>query len=140
MLAKRWINKHDENIELINLIVKIGIDRLLWDWRHSHCSNFWSNHQFNCMDNFSPDLGYIWHDYKYLAWKNSISLRKKFMDLVGLEPTTIVDQTKFDLNAITTRPPTRPHRPLKPVVTIQKIDQSAPRFYLIKWIFGWLWP
>ena len=29
---------------------------------------------------------------------------KKFMDLVGLEPTTTVDQTKFDLNAIITRP------------------------------------
>ena len=29
---------------------------------------------------------------------------KKFMDLVGLEATTIGDQTKFDLNAITTRP------------------------------------
>ena len=35
------------------------------------------------MDNFSPDLGYLWHDYKYLAWKNSISLRKKIHGFGG---------------------------------------------------------
>ena len=77
------------------------------------------------MDNFSPDLGYIWHDYKYLAWKNSISLRKKFMDLVGLEPTTIVDQTKFDLNAVTTRPQSL----VLSLALNSKILQSEPSFY-----------
>ena len=30
---------------------------------------------------------------------------KKVVDLVGLEPMTVCDQAKFDLNAITTRPP-----------------------------------
>ena len=47
------------------------------------------------------------------------------MDLVGLEPTTIVDQTKFDLNAITTRP----HSLVLNVTLDSKILQSEPSFY-----------
>ena len=53
---------------------------------------------------------------------------KKVVDLVGLEPMTVCDQAKFDLNTITTRP----RRPLFCGTSIQKINQFAPRFYLTK--------
>ena len=36
--------------------------------------------------------------------KNLISRRKKVVVLVGLEPTTMCDQAKFDINATATRP------------------------------------
>ena len=53
---------------------------------------------------------------------------KKVVDLVGLEPMTVCDQAKFDLNTITTWP----RKPLFYDTSIQKIDQFAPRFYLTK--------
>ena len=53
---------------------------------------------------------------------------KKVVILVGLEPMTVCDQAKFDLNTITTRP----RRPLFCGTSIQKIVQFAPRFYLTK--------
>ena len=54
--------------------------------------------------------------------------KKKVVVLAGLEPTTMCDQAKFDLNATTTQP----RRPQKNCITNQKIGQLAPRFYLIK--------
>ena len=55
---------------------------------------------------------------------------------MGLEPMTMHDHVKFDLNAITTRPRT----PLKLEASNQKIDQYALGFSLIKWIYGLFWP
>ena len=46
---------------------------------------------------------------------------KQVVDLVGLEPMTVCDQAKFDLNTITTRP----RRPLICGTSILKIHQFA---------------
>ena len=54
------------------------------------------------------------------------------MVLVGLEPMTMHDHVKFDLDAITTLPRT----PLRLEASNQEIDQYAPSFCLIKWVYG----
>ena len=53
---------------------------------------------------------------------------KKVVDLVGLEPMTVCDQAKFDLNTITTRP----RRPLFKKALNLKFGQYSTRFYYIK--------
>ena len=61
--------------------------------------------------------------------KFNFTEKKKLVVLVGLEPMTMNDHVKFDLNAITTRPRT-------PLMQNASKHQYAPSFCLIKWIYG----